>query len=90
MSDIPRLPRWATSRSRASLDDDGNGAHAERLFQQSEEQHRKSRTLVTIAATDPQFTADLFDKRPNNPHSQSLAIGWIKTLRQTRAVIGNR
>jgi hypothetical protein len=73
MSDIPRLPRWATSRSRASLDDDGNGAHAERLFQQSEEQHRKSRALVLIASIDPQFGANLFDEGLYNSHSQSFA-----------------
>jgi hypothetical protein len=58
--------------------------------QQSEEQHRKSRTLVAIATADPQFTADLFDKRPNNPHPQSFAAGGIKSLWQTGAVIGDR
>ena len=46
------------------------------------------RALVPIASTNPQFTADLFDKRANNPHSQSFAVGWINSLRQTRARYG--
>jgi hypothetical protein len=40
------------------------------------------RALVLIASTNPQFTADPFDKRPNNPHSQAFAGGWIKSFRQ--------
>jgi hypothetical protein len=50
------------------------GPHAKAsLFQRSEEQHRKSRTLAAIAAIDPQFASDLFDKRLNNSHPQSFA-----------------
>ena len=45
---------------------------------QSREQDRNARALVVIASTNPQFTADPVDKRPNNPHSQSFAGGWIK------------
>ena len=59
------------------------------LCRQSGEQHGESRALVVIALTDPQFAADLFDQRPNDPHAQSLAGGWIKSLRQTWAIIGN-
>ena len=63
------------------LNDGGNEARAERILQQSEEQHPKPRTLVPIGAIDSQFTADLFDKRPNDFHSQSFAASWIKSLR---------
>src|SRR6266851_8931760 len=59
-------------------------------LQQSEEQHRKSRAVVLVAPIDPHFTADLFDKRPDNSHSESFAAGWIKSLRQSRAFIGDR
>ena len=65
-------------------------SHRTRFVPQSGKQHRKSRALVFIASTNPQFTADPFDKRPNNPHSQSFAGGWIESFRQTRAIIGNR
>src|SRR5271166_4846579 len=60
------------------------------ICEQSGEQHRKSRALVLIASTNPQFTADPLDKRPNNPHSQSFAGGWIKSFRPNRAIIGDR
>src|SRR5437588_10630379 len=56
----------------------------------SDDQNRKFRTLVFVAATDPQFTANLFDKTPNNSHSQSFATDWIKSLRQTGTLVGDR
>src|SRR5271165_5062585 len=60
------------------------------ICEQSGEQHRKSRALVLIASTNPQFAAYPFDKRPNNPHSQSFAGGWVKSCRQDRAIVGDR
>jgi hypothetical protein len=71
--------------SRSFIDPDRH-----RTCEQLGEQHRKSRALVFIASIDPQFTADPFDKRPNNRHSQSLAGGWIKPFRQNWAIIGDR
>jgi len=72
-----RLCRWLEAA----------GDHRDR---QSGELHRKPRALVVIASINPQCTADLIDKRSNYPHSHSLAGGWIKSLRQTWAVIGDR
>jgi hypothetical protein len=51
-------------------------------------QHCKSRTSVLVGATNPQFTADLFDKSSNDPHSQSFAGGGIESFRQVWAIIG--
>ena len=45
---------------------------------------------LLIASTDQQCTADPFDKRSNYPHSHPLPCGRNKSLRQTRAVIGDR
>lgn len=39
----------------------------------SREQHRKSRPLVLIASTNSQLAADLFDKRADDPQSESPA-----------------
>jgi hypothetical protein len=52
-----------------------------RGLQPSREQHRKSRTLIFIAAPHQQFAANPLDKGSNNPHSQSFAGGWIKSFR---------
>jgi hypothetical protein len=41
----------------------------------SGELHRKSRALVVIASTDPQCTADSFDKRSNYFHTHPRAGG---------------
>src|SRR5664279_6207277 len=57
---------------------------------QLREQHRKLGASVLVASTNLQFTANAFDKRPNNPHSQSFAGRWIKSFRQSRAVIRDR
>src|SRR5258708_26416656 len=54
------------------------------------EQDGKSRALPLVASTDPQFTTDPFDKRPNNRHPQSFANGWIKPFRKRRTIVGNR
>jgi len=36
------------------------------ICEQSGEQHIKSGALVLVASTNPQFTADPFDKRPGS------------------------
>jgi hypothetical protein len=54
------------------------------IYDRSMEQDCKSRALPLVAPSDSQFTADPFDKRPNNGHSQSFADGWIKSIRQRR------
>jgi hypothetical protein len=46
--------------------------------------------LVLIASTNPQFTADPFDKRPDNPHSPAFAGAWVKSFRQDRTIVRNR
>jgi hypothetical protein len=46
--------------------------------------------LVLVSAINSQFTADLFDKRSNDPHSQSFAGDGIESLRQGWTIIGNR
>jgi hypothetical protein len=57
---------------------------------QSAEQHGELCALVVIASTNPQFTTDPYDKRPNNVQSQSFAGGWIESVRQNGAIIGDR
>src|ERR1700677_2394449 len=53
----------------------------------SGEQYRKSRAFTQIAWIDPQFTANSPDERPDDPHSQSFAGGWIKSFRQRTALV---
>jgi hypothetical protein len=53
---------------------------------QSAEQHGELCALVVIASTNPQFTTDPYDKRPNNVQSQSFAGGWIESVRQNQAM----
>jgi hypothetical protein len=65
-------------------------AIAARVSKPSGEQHRKSRALVLVSATNSQFTADLFDKRSNDPHAQSFTSGGIESFWQALAIIGNR
>ena len=60
------------------------------MRRKSGEQHCKSRALVLVIPTNSQFTADLFDKSSNDPHSQSFAGGGIESFRQACAIIGNR
>jgi hypothetical protein len=69
---------------------DHSSSRSPRFVPESSKQHRKSRALVLVSAINSRFTANLFDKRSNDPHSQSFAGDGIETFRQGWTIIGNR